>query len=139
MPIGVSDGTLILQAERTRGTRRYEVWGIDIDRAPRDARAAIGVVPQELNIDPFFTPLESLEVQAGLYAVPRIERRSMEILDRVGLAEHAHAEHEVEAHGRQRGEAGTRASCLRSRWPNTAAAQKSSAGRKCRGSRLTAV
>ncbi|MFQ5567591.1 MAG: ABC transporter ATP-binding protein [Paracoccaceae bacterium] len=74
---------------KTSGT--VSIWGFDQDANPRHARAAIGVVPQELNIDPFFTPLESLEVQAGLYAVPKAERRSLEILTRVGLAEHAHA------------------------------------------------
>jgi ABC-2 type transport system ATP-binding protein len=74
---------------KTSGT--VTIWGFDQDDNPRHARAAIGVVPQELNIDPFFTPIESLEVQAGLYAVPKSERRSMEILTRVGLAEHAHA------------------------------------------------
>jgi ABC-2 type transport system ATP-binding protein len=74
---------------KTSGT--VSIWGFDQDENPRHARAAIGVVPQELNIDPFFTPLESMEVQAGLYAVPKAERRSMEILAQVGLAEHAHA------------------------------------------------
>jgi len=74
---------------KTSGTVR--IWGFDQDQNPRHARAAIGVVPQELNIDPFFTPIESMEVQAGLYAVPKSERRSMEILRRVGLGEHAHA------------------------------------------------
>jgi len=74
---------------KSAGTVR--IWGFDQDRNPRHARAAIGVVPQELNIDPFFTPFQSMEVQAGLYAVPKAERRSMEILARVGLAEHAHA------------------------------------------------
>ncbi len=74
---------------KTSGT--VGIWGFDQDQNPRHARAAIGVVPQELNIDPFFTPLESLKVQAGLYAVPKSERRSLEILARVGLAEHAHA------------------------------------------------
>ncbi|MGF1462364.1 MAG: ABC transporter ATP-binding protein [Maricaulaceae bacterium] len=63
------------------------IWGYDIDDAPRQARSAIGVVPQELNKDPFFTPLESLEFQAGYYGVPKSERRSMEILDAVGLAD----------------------------------------------------
>ena len=77
---------LVLKTSGTVG-----IWGFDQDANPRHARAAIGVVPQELNIDPFFTPLESLEVQAGLYAVPKSERRSMEILSRVGLAEQAHA------------------------------------------------
>lgn len=74
---------------KTSGSVR--IWGFDQDANPRHARAAIGVVPQELNIDPFFTPIESMEVQAGLYAVPKAERRSMEILARVGLAEHARA------------------------------------------------
>ena len=74
---------------KTSGT--VGIWGFDQDENPRHARAAIGVVPQELNIDPFFTPLESLEVQAGLYAVPKAERRSVDILARVGLTEHAHA------------------------------------------------
>jgi len=74
---------------KTSGTVR--IWGFDQDVNPRQSRAAIGVVPQELNIDPFFTPFQSLEVQAGLYAVPKSRRRSMEILDRVGLGDKAHA------------------------------------------------
>jgi len=60
---------------KTSGT--VEIWGRDIDKRPRDARAAIGVVPQEIAADPFFTPRESLEVQAGMYGVPPKERRSM--------------------------------------------------------------
>ncbi len=74
---------------KTAGNVR--IWGFDQDANPRHARASIGVVPQELNIDPFFSPIEAMEVQAGLYAVPKGERRSMEILGRVGLAEHANA------------------------------------------------
>lgn len=65
------------------------IWGRDIERAPREAKAAIGVVPQELNLDPFFTPRELLEVQAGMYGVPKGERRTMEILEAVGLADKA--------------------------------------------------
>ncbi|CDO60085.1 ABC transporter, ATP-binding protein [Candidatus Phaeomarinobacter ectocarpi] len=64
-----------------------DVWGFDIDENPRQARASIGVVPQELNIDPFFTPGEVLELQAGLYGVPRAERRTDEILEAMGLAD----------------------------------------------------
>ena len=64
-----------------------KVWDHDIDRETRLARASIGVVPQELNIDPFFTPEELLEVQAGLYGVPKAERRTEEILDLIGLAD----------------------------------------------------
>jgi ABC-2 type transport system ATP-binding protein len=74
---------------KTAGTAK--VWGIDIDASPRDARGAIGVVPQELNIDPFFTPKELLELQAGLYGVPHGERRTMEILAAVGLADKANS------------------------------------------------
>src|ERR1700746_582144 len=53
---------------KTAGTAL--IWGIDIDRDPRQARGAIGVVPQELNIDAFFTPRELMDLQAGLYGVP---------------------------------------------------------------------
>ena len=72
---------------KTSGTAK--VWGIDIDVDPRNARAAIGVVPQELNIDPFFTPRQLLELQAGLYAVPAAERRTMEILRALRLEDKA--------------------------------------------------
>jgi ABC-2 type transport system ATP-binding protein len=65
------------------------IWGYDIDRDMRAARRAIGVVPQELNIDPFFTPRELLEVQAGLYGVPKSRRRTDEILGAVGLSRQA--------------------------------------------------
>src|SRR5450432_4936156 len=58
---------------------QVSIWGRDIDARPRDARAAIGVVPQEIAADPFFTPKESLEVAAGMYAVPARERRTMEL------------------------------------------------------------
>ncbi|MBB4284432.1 ABC transporter ATP-binding protein [Roseospira goensis] len=74
---------------KTSGSAR--IWGHDIDRNPRQSRAAIGIVPQELNLDPFFTPRELLEVQAGLYGVPARERRTLEILDAVGLADKADA------------------------------------------------
>jgi ABC-2 type transport system ATP-binding protein len=74
---------------KTSGT--VKIWGRDIDERPRDARAAIGVVPQEIAADPFFTPRESLEVQAGMYGVPPKERRSMELLTALGLADKAEA------------------------------------------------
>ncbi|MGE3248983.1 MAG: ABC transporter ATP-binding protein [Hyphomonadaceae bacterium] len=61
------------------------IWGYDIDAEPRNARGAIGIVPQELNMDPFFSPIESLEIQAGFYGVPKQERRTEEILRAVGL------------------------------------------------------
>ncbi len=65
------------------------VWDIDIDAQPRSARAAIGVVPQELSLDAFFTPREIMEVQAGLYGVAPRKRRTMEILEAVGLVDKA--------------------------------------------------
>jgi ABC-2 type transport system ATP-binding protein len=74
---------------KTAGTAT--VWGIDIDADPRHARAAVGIVPQELNVDAFFTPREMMELQAGLYGVPRAERRTDEILALLGLADKADA------------------------------------------------
>lgn len=74
---------------KTEGTVR--IWGRDIDERPRDARAAIGVVPQEIAADVFFTPRESLEVQAGLYGVPKGERRTDELLAALGLTDKADA------------------------------------------------
>jgi ABC-2 type transport system ATP-binding protein len=74
---------------KTSGT--VAIWGRDIDERPRDARAAIGVVPQEIAADPFFTPREALEVAAGMYAVPAKERRTMELLTALGLADKANS------------------------------------------------
>jgi len=68
-----------------------QIWGYDIEKQMRQARSSIGIVPQELNIDPFFTPREILEVQAGLYGVPKSQRRTMEILEAVRLADKAEA------------------------------------------------
>ncbi|UTP39551.1 ABC transporter ATP-binding protein [Phenylobacterium sp. LH3H17] len=81
--------TLAGLTKKTAGTVR--IWGRDIDERPRDARAAIGVVPQEISADPFFTPRESLEVQAGMYGVPAKERRTMELLNALGLGDKAEA------------------------------------------------
>lgn len=61
------------------------IWGFDIDENPRQARASIGIVPQELSIDPFFTPGEIMELQAGMYGVPKPERRTLDILTAMGL------------------------------------------------------
>ncbi len=68
-----------------------KIWGFDQDINPRQSRAAIGVVPQELNLDPFFSPRGALEVQAGLYGVPKSQRRTAEILEAVGLTDKAEA------------------------------------------------
>ena len=67
------------------------IWGFDIDEHPRNAKASIGIVPQEILFDPFFSPLEALEMQAGLYGVPKGKRRSMELLRAVHLEDKAHA------------------------------------------------
>ncbi len=71
--------------KKSSGTAR--IWNLDIDQHPRQSRAAIGVVNQEVVADPFFTPLEMLELMAGFYGVPKAERRSEEILTALGLGD----------------------------------------------------
>ena len=92
-PNGAGKSTLInILAQLVNKTSgEVRIWDIDLDREPRAAAAAIGVVPQELNVDPFFTPRELLDLQAGLYGVPKRERRTSEILRMVGLADKAEA------------------------------------------------
>ena len=92
-PNGAGKSTLInILAQLVRKTSgQAVVWGYDIDRQPRMAASAIGVVPQELNIDPFFTPRELLDLQAGLYGVPKRERRTAEILAALHLSDMAEA------------------------------------------------
>ena len=63
----------------------------DIDSNAKESRRKIGIVSQELNIDPFFTPFELLELQAGLYGIKKVNRRTNEILSRVGLLEQKNA------------------------------------------------
>jgi ABC-2 type transport system ATP-binding protein len=67
------------------------IWGFDIDKHPRNAKASIGIVPQEIIFDPFFTPKETLEIQAGLYGVKKGDRRTMELLRAVHLEDKAEA------------------------------------------------
>ena len=90
-PNGAGKSTMIniLAGLVTKTAGSASIWGYDIDRETREAKRAIGVVPQELNIDPFFTPREALELQAGLYGVPKRRRRTDEILDAVGLTDQA--------------------------------------------------
>jgi ABC-2 type transport system ATP-binding protein len=92
-PNGAGKSTLINilsgMVMKTSGTA--SIWGFDIDEHPRNAKASIGIVPQEIVFDPFFTPLETLELFAGLYGVPKGERKSMELLRAVHLEDKAHA------------------------------------------------
>jgi len=74
---------------KTSGT--VTIWGFDLDERPRNSKRSIGVVPQEIIFDPFFTPRETLEIQAGLYGVPPAERRSDELLAAMHLTDKAHA------------------------------------------------
>jgi len=68
-----------------KDTGQIFIEGLDIDKYSKQARQKIGIVPQELNIDPFFTPFELLELQAGLYGIRKKDRRTEEILSKVGL------------------------------------------------------
>jgi len=92
-PNGAGKSTLINilsgMVMKTSGAAR--IWGFDIDEHPRNAKASIGIVPQEILFDPFFTPFEALELQAGLYGVPKAKRRSMELLRAVHLEDKADA------------------------------------------------
>jgi len=67
------------------------ICGIDIDKNQKLSKFKIGIVPQELNIDPFFTPFELLELQAGLYGISKKNRKTEEILDNVGLIDKKNA------------------------------------------------
>ena len=92
-PNGAGKSTLIniLAGLVNKTAGEVAVWGFDIDRQTRHARSSIGVVPQELNIDPFFTPSELLDLQAGFYGVPAKRRRTAQLLEAVGLGSHANA------------------------------------------------
>ena len=81
--INIMAGTVV----KTSGS--VSIWGTDIDANPRQSRANIGIVPQELNIDAFFTPRETLDMMACLFGVPRAERRTDDILKLVGLSKQA--------------------------------------------------
>ncbi len=91
-PNGAGKSTMIniLAGLVTKTAGKAEVWGFDIDSHPRNAKASIGVVPQELLFDAFFTPFETLELQAGLFGVPAVKRRTMELLQKVRLDDKAH-------------------------------------------------
>lgn len=92
-PNGAGKSTIIniLAGLVNKSAGRVNIWGFDQDKNPRQSRAAIGIMPQEPNLDPFFTPRGSLEVQAGLYGVPKSQRRTDEILELIGLTDKAEA------------------------------------------------
>ena len=90
-PNGAGKSTLIniLSGMVSKSSGSANVWGFDIDADHRNAKASIGIVPQEIMFDPFFTPAESLEVVAGLYGIKKAERRTMELLRAVHLEDKA--------------------------------------------------
>ena len=92
-PNGAGKSTLIniLAGLVNKTSGSANIWGFDIDAHPRNAKASIGIVNQEILFDPFFTPIETLEIQAGLYGVPKAQRRSMELLRAVHLEDKATA------------------------------------------------
>ena len=61
------------------------VWGFDLDKNPRQVRVSLGIVPQEINVDPFFTPKKLLDLQAGLFGVKKKDRITDTVLDLVAL------------------------------------------------------
>ena len=74
-----------------KNTGKVSICGINIDENPKLSKFKIGIVPQELNIDPFFSPVELLELQAGLYGIPRKKRKTDEILENLKLSEQRNA------------------------------------------------
>jgi ABC-2 type transport system ATP-binding protein len=92
-PNGAGKSTLIniLAGLVVKTSGKVTIWGFDIDQHPRNSKRSIGVVPQEIIFDPFFTPRETLEIQAGLYGIPRGERQSDELLAAMHLTDKANA------------------------------------------------
>jgi len=92
-PNGAGKSTLIniLAGLVVKSSGKVDIWGFDIDEHPRNAKLSIGVVPQEILFDPFFTPREALEIQAGLYGIPAKERRSDDLLAAMRLSDKANA------------------------------------------------
>ena len=81
----------ILAGTVIKNSGKVNVWGYDLDQNPRQVRSSIGIVPQEINLDAFFSPKNLLELQAGLYGVPKKERITDIILKLVSLEKQANA------------------------------------------------
>jgi ABC-2 type transport system ATP-binding protein len=92
-PNGAGKSTLIniLAGLVMKTSGKVGIWGFDIDEHPRNAKRAIGIVPQEIIFDPFFTPRETLEIQAGLYGVAKADRHSDALLAAMHLTDKANA------------------------------------------------
>ena len=86
-PNGAGKSTFIniLAGLVKKNSGEVKISGLDIDKHSKKTRNLIGIVPQELNMDPFFTPFELLEMQCGLYGIKKKNRKIDEILERVGL------------------------------------------------------
>ena len=86
-PNGAGKSTFIniLSGTTMKSSGDVNVWGFDIDKNPRQVRASIGIVPQEINVDPFFTPRKLLELQAGMYGIRKKDRITDTILKLVSL------------------------------------------------------
>ena len=92
-PNGAGKSTLIniLAGLVVKTAGRAVIWGFDIDQHPRNAKRSIGVVPQEIIFDPFFTPRETLEIQAGLYGIAKADRQTDALLAAMHLSDKANA------------------------------------------------
>jgi len=88
-PNGAGKSTMIniLAGLVNKTSGSAKICGYDIETQTRQARASIGIVPQEIAMDVFFTPYQALELQAGYYGVPKAQRRSEEILAALGLSD----------------------------------------------------
>ena len=81
----------ILAGTVIKNSGSVEVWGYDLDKNPRQVRSSIGIVPQEINLDAFFSPYKLLELQAGLYGIPKKDRITDTILKLVSLEKQANS------------------------------------------------
>ena len=81
----------ILGGTVTKSSGKVNVWGFDLDVNPRQVRASIGIVPQEVNLDPFFSPKNLLELHAGLYGIKKKDRITDSILKLVSLENQANS------------------------------------------------